>query len=110
LRIGREAHGRTAAYRAGAKPAVDKRIEHQVQKLVRQLERGHLAPGCDLTVKVHQRIGEGTPGLPEYLQEIRRQCAATVEIIVERGRDAALVAGKTVQRQRGGDIQKHIGA
>jgi len=88
LHIGGKVHGRPAA-RPGVKtkPAVDKRIEHQIEKLIHQLEGDDLRTGRDFAVDLRQ------PGCGE-IGELRGDAAGCVEVIGQCGGNALLVHRK----------------
>jgi UDP-N-acetyl-D-mannosaminuronic acid transferase (WecB/TagA/CpsF family) len=89
LFVRREAH-RLAI--AAAEPTVDKRIEHQPQKLGHQLEGATLGISRHLARQLRQHIRQARSAQSEDGCEVRRQRTAAVVEIVESVRDVLLIA------------------
>ena len=99
---------RAATGRAGA--AVDEWIEHQRQELIHRFECGGLGVNRRFAVELVQRIGQRRPGEPEHGRKIRRQRAAVVEEIVQRGGDVVLIDGEiAAQTEDCREVQDHVG-
>jgi hypothetical protein len=71
---------------------VDKRIEHQVEELVKELESDALRASCGFTGELIERPVQIAASQFEDSQEVGRQRAAIVEGIVKRVADVGLIS------------------
>ena len=86
---------------ANTATAIDERIEHQIEKLVGELESHRLRAGRGFAGKLVQRVSEIAAGQAEERHEGRRQRAAVVEEVVDGMTD---VNPSTVKGGSGADV------
>jgi hypothetical protein len=78
--LGRKADGAAAVHVASA---VDERIEHDVEELVRELKRWLLCAGRGFAREQRERVSEIGVGEGEQRQERRRKRGVGVEEIID---------------------------
>ena len=112
--LGGKADGAAATRAQPALPAVDERVEHEREELVRQLERCTFGAGPGFTVQLRQCIEQGRTGKVAEAEELRRQrrIGRTIENAVVDAADyipLVLICSWGRCQQRGaGDVQIDI--